>query len=153
MLLVWRQWSWSPKANWDPAETHEAIGAMLHIHPSDQTNSIWSDIKPQDKKDDTHMSHMAPIYKSLGHLDIFLGKRERKMGTQHVEGQRWMDEPKESPKGKTNTHYPFDSVILAPNHVNRVRRSWENQVMDQWWSMMIKPLVEIITSRHTPMKC
>ena len=152
MLLVWHQWPWSPKADWEPAETCEANKAMLHIHPSDQTNSVWSDIKPQAKKDDTHLSQMAPIYKSLGHPDRFWGKRERKMGTQQVEGQRWMDEPRESPKWQTNTHYPPDSIILATDHVNGVRRSWANEVMDQWRSMMIKPLVDIITSGHTPMK-
>ena len=88
MLLVWHQWPWSPKADWEPVETREANKAMLHIYPSDQTNSVWSDIEPQAKKDDTHLSHMAPIYKSLGHLDRFLGERERKMGTQQVEGRK-----------------------------------------------------------------
>ena len=41
----------------------------------------------------------------------------------------WM-KPRESPKKQTNTHYPLDSMILAPDHVNGVRRSRENEVMD-----------------------
>ena len=69
-----------------------------------------------------------------------------------MEGKKWMDEPKESPKRQTNTHYPPNSVILAPNHVNGVRMSRASEVMDRWRSMMIKPLVDIITSEHTLMK-
>ena len=60
-----------------------------------------------------------------------------------------MDEPKR----QTNTYYPPDSVILVPDHVNGVRKSWANEVMDQWQSKMIKALVDIIISGHTPMKC
>ena len=63
-----------------------------------------------------------------------------------------MDEPKESPKRQTNTHYPPNSMILAPDHVNGVRMSRANEVMDRWQSMMIKPLVDIITRRHTSLK-
>ena len=61
--------------------------------------------------------------------------------------------PRESPKRKTNTYYPPDSVTLALEHVNGVRRSREIKVMDQWQDMMIKSLVDINTSRYTPMKC
>ena len=43
-----------------------------------------------------------------------------------------MDEPKETPKRQSNTNYPPDSVILVLDHVNGVRRSWANEVMDQW---------------------
>ena len=97
---------------------------------------------------------MDPIYKSLGHLDIFLGERGRgRWKHNRLKSKNGMDEPRESPKRNTNTHFPPDSVILAPNHVNGVRRSWENEVMDQSKIMMIKPLVDIITSGHTPMKC
>ena len=74
------------------------------------------------------------------------------MVVQEMEGQSWMDEPKEGPKMQTNTYYPPESVIMVPDHVNRVRRSWANVVMDQWRSMMIKPLVDLIASGHTPMK-
>ena len=35
----------------------------------------------------------------------------------------WIDEPKESPKRQTDTHYPPDLVILALDHVNGVRMS------------------------------
>jgi hypothetical protein len=64
-----------------------------------------------------------------------------------------MDEPRERPKRQTNTYYPTNSVILVPDHVNGVRKSWANEVMDQWRSKMMKPLVDIIISGHTPMKC
>ena len=63
----------------------------------------------------------------------------------------WM-RPKESPKRKTNIYYPPYSVTLALDHVNGVRRSRENEVMDQWQDMMIKSLLDINTSRYTPMK-
>ena len=69
-----------------------------------------------------------------------------------MEGQQWMDEPKERPKKSTNTYYPPDLVILVPGHVNGVRRSWANEVMDQWRSILIKALVDIIISGYTPMK-
>ena len=68
-----------------------------------------------------------------------------------MEIQKWMDELEERPKRHTNTYYPPDSVILVPDHVNGVRRSRENEVMDQWRSM-IKPLVDIIIGGHTQMK-
>ena len=64
-----------------------------------------------------------------------------------------MDKPKENPKKQTNTHYAPDSVILVPDHANGARRSWANEVMGQWRSKMIKPLVDIIISGHTQMKC
>ena len=59
---------------------------------------------------------------------------------------------RESPKRQTDTDYPPDSVTLALDHVNGVRRSRANKIIDQWQDMMIKPLVEINISRHTPMK-
>ena len=70
-----------------------------------------------------------------------------------MEGQNyvWMM-PKESPKRKTNTNYPPDSVTLEPDHINGVRRSRDNEVMDQSKYMMIKSLLGITTSRYTPMK-
>ena len=54
----------------------------------------------------------------------------------------WM-KPKESPKRQTNTYYPPDLVTLAPDHVNGVRRSRANEVMDQSQDMMIKSLLDI----------
>ena len=48
----------------------------------------------------------------------------------------WM-KPRESPKRQTNIDYPLDSVIVALDHVNGVRRSRENEEMDQWKHMMI----------------
>ena len=64
-----------------------------------------------------------------------------------------MDEAHRKFESQINTRYPPDSVSLATNHVNGVRRSRENEVMDQWQDMMIKPLVDINTSRYAPMKC
>ena len=61
----------------------------------------------------------------------------------------WM-KPKESPKRQINNHYPSDLISLATDHVNGVRRSRENKVMDQWQDMMIKPLVDISTSKYAP---
>ena len=75
------------------------------------------------------------------------------MVVQQMEGPQWMDESKERPKRQTNTYYPPDSVILVLDHVNGVRKSRANGVMDQWRSKMIKPLANIITSGHTQMKC
>ena len=63
--------------------------------------------------------------------------------------QEWMDEIREKPKRQTNTNYILDLVILVPDHVNGVRKSWENGVMDQWRSKMIMTLVDTITSKHT----
>ena len=42
-----------------------------------------------------------------------------------------MDEPRERPKRQTNTYYPLGSVILVPDHVNGVRKSWGNELMEQ----------------------
>jgi hypothetical protein len=69
-----------------------------------------------------------------------------------MNGKLWMVKLMEKPKSQINTNYPPDSVILVPNHVNGKRESWENGVMDQWRSKMIKPLVDIIISGHTQMK-
>ena len=60
---------------------------------------------------------------------------------------------RESPKRKTNTDNPLDSVILELDHVNGVRRSRDNEVMDQWKYMMINSLLGINISIYTPMKC
>ena len=59
-----------------------------------------------------------------------------------VNNDKWM-KPKESPKRQTNTEHSPDSITLAPDHVNGVRRSRENEVIDQWQDMMIKYLVDI----------
>ena len=69
-----------------------------------------------------------------------------------MNGKIWMDELREKPKRQTNTNYPPDSVIQVLDHANGARKSWANGVMDQWRSMMIKSMVNIITSVHTPMK-
>jgi hypothetical protein len=61
--------------------------------------------------------------------------------------------PKENPKRQIDTYNPLDSVTQEPNHVNGLRRSRENEVMDQWKYMMIKPLVDINTIIYTPMEC
>ena len=98
------------------------------------------------------MSHTAPICKSLGHLDIFWRYMGKESGRTTNVRPKWMDEPKERPKRQTNTYYPPDSVIVVPDRVNGVRKSWANEVIDQWRSKMIKPLVDIIISRHTQMK-
>ena len=74
---------------------------------------------------------MAPICKSLGHL-IDYGENGIGGWTYNMwkVNNGWM-KPRESPKRQTNTHYPLDSVILAPDHVNGARRSWANEVMNQ----------------------
>ena len=63
----------------------------------------------------------------------------------------WM-KPKESPKRQINSYYLPDSVSLAIDHVNGVRKSRADKVMDQWQDMTIKPLVDIYTRIYTPMK-
>ena len=63
-----------------------------------------------------------------------------------------MDEAWRNRKRQINTHYPLDLVSLATDHVNGVRRSRENKIMDRWKYMMIKPLVDIDTSKHAPTK-
>lgn len=95
---------------------------------------------------------MAPIYKSLGHLiDMVKWGQE---GGHTTDGGSQMDGwGLECPKRKINTHYPPDSVSLATDHVNGVRKSRENEVMDRWQDMMIKSLVDINTSIYTPTKC
>ena len=96
---------------------------------------------------------MTPICKFLGHLNRFLGEKVRgRWAHNRWKAENGMDEPKESLKRQTDTHYPPDSVILGSDHVNGVRRSWANEVMAQWRSMMIRPLVDIIISGQTPMK-
>ena len=59
----------------------------------------------------------------------------------------------ESPKRKINTHYPPNSISLATDRVNGVRKSRDNEVMDQWQDMMIKSPIDINTCIYTPMKC
>ena len=46
--------------------------------------------------------------------------------------------PKESPKRQTTIDYSPDSVTLAPDHVNRAKRSRANKVMDQspYWELI-----------------
>jgi hypothetical protein len=96
--MVWRhyitwfeanQWNWSlsrrdATSTMPKAMTSESFGSpwklvkpidigMLYVHPSNQTNSTWSNIKPHAKNYDTKCSEntcsrMAPLYKSLGHL-------------------------------------------------------------------------------------
>ena len=57
--------------------------------------------------------------------------------------------PTESPKRQINTCYPPDLVSLATDHVNGVRKSRANEVMDRWQDMMIKPMVDIDTRIYT----
>jgi hypothetical protein len=46
------------------------------------------------------------------------------------QNEEWM-KPRESPKRKTNTDYPLDSVTLEQDHVNGARRSRANEIIDQ----------------------
>ena len=71
---------------------------------------------------------MAPICKSLGHLTVT--RRGKGVDTQQMEGQNGWMKPRESPKSKINTYYLPDSVSLAIDHVNGVRRSRVDKVMD-----------------------
>ena len=75
------------------------------------------------------------------------------MDTQQMEDLNGWMKLRESTKRQINTYYPPDSVSLATDHINGLRRSRENEVMDQSQDMMIKPLVDIDTSRHAPTKC
>ena len=72
--------------------------------------------------------------------------------TSDKSNDRWM-KPRESPKTKTNTYYPPDSITMAPKHVNGSRRIGKNEVMDQWKDKMIKSLLGINIRIYTPMKC
>ena len=124
--------------------------------PTEQCSTYFPVTKPlclQGQEGETHLSHTTPICKSLGHSDRFWGYKGKGVVVQQMNGKNWMNELKEKPKRHTNTNYRPDLEILVPNHVNGVRKSWADGVMDQWRSKMIKPLVEDHHKRNTHMKC
>ena len=62
-----------------------------------------------------------------------MGDIQGKEGGHTTNGRsKWMDEARETPKRQANTYYPPDSVILVSDHVDGVRKSWENEVMYKW---------------------
>ena len=61
----------------------------------------------------------------------FRGIRVRRVWSYNRWKANWMDGVREKPERQTNTNCPPDLVVLVPVHVNGVRKSCANRVMDQ----------------------
>ena len=142
VLLVWRHMAMIPlrlrlRALRNPLPTEQCSTYIPVTKPL-----YLNDIEPQAKKDDAHMSHIAPICKSLSHPDIFWGvKRERRMVIQQMEGQnvdRWTQGKSQEADQHSLPNWLSDPGSWPCKWCENVKGK---EVMEWWWSMMIKPLI------------